>query len=141
VVAHLLAVPARADAQEHTSAGERVERGDLLRRLEHVPLREKRHRRAEGQRGRRRRRRRQRDERIEGAVIDVRQLAAARPRRLTADGDVRVLREQQRLEAALLQGPGEDIRADALGGHEGVDTELHATPPVRPARYPIACSV
>ena len=60
----------------------------------------------------------------------LRQLAAGRVRRLAARRDVRVLREPQRLEAALLAGAREVVGADGVVGREDGDAELHASTPL-----------
>ena len=125
VVAHLLAVPADADAEGEPPVGHHVEAGDLLRGVDDVALRQERDPGAEHQPRRHRGDRGQRDERVQRPVVAPRQLAAFGPRRLPADRDVGVLGDEERVEPALLQGAPEHVGPDAVVGDERGDSEPH----------------
>jgi hypothetical protein len=62
---------------------------------------------------------------VKGPVVPARQLSAAGPRGLSAEGDVGVLGDEQRVEATLFDRCGEGSRHDPLVGHECRDTEFH----------------
>src|SRR5690606_30399300 len=109
--------------------GDQVEGGDLLGQQDRVALDDQRDAGADAQPlgdggggG-------QRDEGVERPVVRLRQLSPAGPRRLPLDRDVRVLRQEQRPETALLQGPPQRRRRDPVIGHERRNTEFHCTPP------------
>ena len=126
VVLHLLAVPTRADAEQEAPAGQSVDARDLLRRDDRVALDHEadagREQQALGGGGRRR----ERDERVVRVAVLRRQLAAARVGRGAVHRDVRVLGEEQRLEAALLHHPRERPRLDGVVGWEHRDSVAHA---------------
>src|SRR5204863_7596839 len=67
----------------------------------------------------------QRHERVVRAPVLLRQLAPARPRRLARGRYVRVLGEEQRLEAGVLGRAGELGRVDRRVGGEGDEAEVH----------------
>ena len=77
-------------------------------------------------------RRRGGHEQVVGVRVLAWELAAARPRALTACGDVRVLGEEQRLEAMLLDHPSELAGSDAVMRWEVADSEFHVMDPTRP---------
>jgi hypothetical protein len=106
VIGHLLAVPAGADAEQEASARDVVERRHLLGESDRVALDDEADAGADQEPLGRRGGRSERDEGVEEAVIPARKLFAAGPRRAPARGDVGVLREEERLEAALLGGTG-----------------------------------
>ena len=110
-LAHLLAVPAAADAELEAPAGEEVERGDLLGGGDRVALDDQADAGADPQLRRGLRDGGQRHERVVRVPVLLRQLAAARVRRVAGDRDVRVLGEEQRLEAGVLGGSAELARA------------------------------
>ncbi len=118
VVGGLLDVPAVADAERETAAGEVVERGGLLRQVDGVVLGDQRDAGAEGQplgdggglpEG---------HEGVECPAVLVRQLAARRVRGVPADGDVGVLGQVQPGESALLQLARDPDRRDRPVGEE-----------------------
>ena len=125
VVAHLLEVPAGADAELEAPAGEVVERGGLVGQGDRVALDDQRDAGADPQALGGRRDRAQRHERIERVRVLARQLVAARPRALAAGGDVRVLGDEERLEAGVLGGAAERDGRDGLVGDEHRQAELH----------------
>ena len=65
------------------------------------------------------------DERIVGVGVALGQLAAARERRLAAERNVGVLGHEQRIEAALLERPGQLGDVDAVVGGKIESTDLH----------------
>jgi len=73
----------------------------------------------------------QRDERVVGVRIAPRQFAAAGKRALAADRDVRVLRHEQRFEAALLDRGGQLGDIDAVIDREIENADLHVVTPVK----------
>ncbi len=110
VVAHLLAVPAGADAEQEAPAREPVERGDLLGGHDRIALDHQADAGAQLDALGRGRRERQRHERVQRVAVLGRQHVAARVGRLAADRDVRVLGDEQRVERPLLDQPGERRR-------------------------------
>src|SRR5207244_7647056 len=100
-------VPAAADAEEDTAAGQPVERGDLLGRRDRIALDDEADAGAELEAPGRPGRRHQRDEGIVGRPVVAGKLASAGPGAPPARGDVRVLREPTRIDAALLELPPE----------------------------------
>ena len=128
VVGHLLAVPAAADAEQEAAAGEEVDGGDLLGGDDGVPLDDEADARPEqepfgagGQRP-------EDHEGIGGAAELVGDAVAAGGDGLGEGGDVGVLGDEQRLEAAVLQRPAEGPDVDAVPGGEGADAEPHEAP-------------
>ena len=129
VVAHLLEVPAGADAEQHPPAGEPVDARHLLRGHDRVALDHQADPGAEPDPlGRRAAAIRATNGSWVRAVL-ARQLAADRVRGLAAGRDVGVVGEEQRLEGALLDHPRQGRRVDALVGGEVADRELHAPEP------------
>jgi hypothetical protein len=125
VVAHLLAVPARADAELEPPAGEMVDRGDFLGGDDRVALHDEADPAADPQPRRAHHGRRHRDEEVQGVDVASRQGAVAdRERRLAARGDVRVLGEEERLVATLLDQAGERSRIDGVVRREHRDAGL-----------------
>jgi len=126
VVRHLLRVPAGAHAEEEAAVRDAVERGDVLGGLDRVAL----HDEADPGRDTQARRHRggggERHEGLVGVVVHLRELGAAGPRRAALDGDVRVLGDPERLEAARLEltrevggldrGVGEEDRGAVVQG-------------------------
>ncbi len=125
VVAHLLAVPARADPELEPPAGQMVDRRDLLGSDDRIALDHQADAAADPQRRGRLRRGGQRDEQVVGVAVLARQLAAARVRALAAGGDVGVLGEEQRLVAVLLDQAGDRPGGDRVGRGEVSDSEFH----------------
>ena len=70
------------------------------------------------------------DERVQRAVVDRRQLAAHRVRRLATCRYVRVLGDDERVETPLLDRPCQRYGVDAVVGHECGDPELHEPLPI-----------
>ena len=136
VVAHLLPVPADADAEGDPPVGDQVEAGDLLRGVDDVALRQQHDPGAEHQPRGHRGDRAQRDERVQRPVVPPRQLATGRVRRLPADRDVGVLGDEQRVETPLLQRAPQHVRPDALVGDERGDPEPHRVSHTRPSPAP-----
>src|SRR5215211_6222323 len=68
----------------------------------------------------------ERDEGIQSPVVPSRQLSTPGPRSLSAEGNVGVLGNKQRVEAALFDRSGQGSRRDSFVGYERRDTELHA---------------
>src|SRR5436190_12461033 len=102
VILHLLDVPAGSHAEEEPAAGEAIERGDLLRGDDRVALDDEADAGGEEYALGRGGRRGQRDERVVGVAVLPRELPARGIVGATDCRDVRVLREEQRLEAPLL---------------------------------------
>ena len=125
VIAHLLEVPAGADAEQEPPAREAVERGDLLRRADRIALDQQADRGADPDPLRRVGHRGESHERVVDPPVLARQLPARRVGRLAARRDVGVLGDEDRLEAALLRHPGERGRLDRLVGREVGDAEVH----------------
>ena len=125
VVAHLLEVPAGADAELEAPAREVVERGGLVGQRDRVALDDQRDAGADAQALGGGRDRAERDERVERVRVLARQLVAARPRALAAGGDVRVLGDEDRVEAGVLGGAAERDGRDRLVGDEHRQAELH----------------
>ena len=65
-------------------------------------------------------------EQVVGVRVLARSSRAARPRALTARRDVRVLGEEQRLEAMLLEHPRELAGSDTVVRWEVTDSEFHS---------------
>src|SRR5438445_4863286 len=128
VVLHLLGVPAAADAEEEATARQPVEGGDLLGRGDRVALDDEADAGAELQAPGRRGRRHERDEGVVGRPVVSREGAPARPGAAPARGDVRVLREPHRLEAALLERPGELVGGNRVLGRKHDDAVVHESP-------------
>lgn len=55
---------------------------------------------------------------VKGPVVPARQLSAAGPRGLSAEGDVGVLGDEQRVEATLFDRSGQGSWRDSFVGHE-----------------------
>ena len=125
VVAHLLEVPAGPDAELEAPAGEVVERGRLVGEHDRVALDDQRDAGADAQALGRGGDRAERDERVERVRVLARQLVAARPRALAAGRDVRVLGDEDRVEAGVLGGAAERDGRDRLVGDEHRQAELH----------------
>jgi hypothetical protein len=121
VVLHLVDVPAEPDAEGGAATGEVVEGGDGLGGHDRVALGDEEDAGAEAEGGRRGRGRGEGDEGIEGAAVLVGQVVVGRrrPRRAATRRDVGVLREPQRVEAALLERPGELDQGHRKVGREG----------------------
>ncbi len=119
MVLHLLPVPADTDPEHGSARGDKVEGGHLLGRDDRVPLGHQCDAGAQqdplGHRGGRA----ERDERVEGAVVDLRQLTTGRVRRAAVHRDVGVLGDEQGVERSLLDGAPERGGRDALVGDEG----------------------
>src|SRR5439155_6330448 len=96
-----------ADAEEASAAGQPVERGDLLGRRDRIALDDEADAGPELEAPGRPGRHHQRDERVVGRPVVAGKLAAAGPGAPPARGDVRVLREPHRFEAAFLELPRE----------------------------------
>src|SRR5829696_296849 len=125
VVAHLLQVPAGADAEQHPAAGEAVHGRDLLGSRDRVAFDQQADRGADldplGRRGHAH----QRDERVVDAEILTGQLATRRVSRVAAERDVRVLGDEYGLETALLRHAGELAGLDGVVGREVGNAEVH----------------
>src|SRR5262249_59779368 len=72
---------------------------------------------------------RQTDERVVGMRIALGQLAAGGERRLAAERNVRVLRDEQRIKTAILERPRELGDVDAVVDREVESTDTHCDPP------------
>ena len=106
VVRQFRHVPPVSHAEREPAAGDEVERGDCLRQRDRVMLGDERYAGPDlevGLRGDDRKR----DVRVERPAVAFREVAAARVGRLGADRDVGVLRQQDRVEAALGGRAGE----------------------------------
>ena len=120
-------VPSEADAEHEAPARLRVEGGDRLGRHDRLALRDEADARTDDETVGDRGGHPQRDERIERALVLLREFVVARGRRRAATRrDVRVLGEVQRRETAILDGARELDHADRLVGREHGDPELHA---------------
>ena len=120
VVVHLLEVPAGADAEQEAPGRELVEGRHRLRQHDRVVFDDQRDGGADVERGGGRGGAHQRDEGVVGVRVLAGQLAARGVRRDAGRGDVGVLGEEQRLEAALLGRVRQLGRGDGvLGGEEG----------------------
>src|SRR5262249_22757015 len=124
VVPQFLEYPTRADTELHPPVRQDVERRDLLRRDQRIPLGDQRHRGTEGQPGGGLRRSGQRHE----AVHAVLELRGPRGDVVVLRGDRRdmgVVGVEQRLEAAVLQQRRELTGPDGVPGGEHNKPELH----------------
>ena len=117
VVRHLLDVPAGSDPEQEPSAGEHIDRGDLLGGDDRVALDDQADPGGDlqplgGDCGSA-----QRYERVERAAVLRGQLSAGGIRGATTRRDMGVLREEQRLKTALLRHPSELVGpcASSLG--------------------------
>jgi hypothetical protein len=102
-----------------------IETGHRLRGHDRVALRHQADAGAELERFRDPRRERKRDEGVVRVPILLRQVTTARPRGLPARRDMRVLGQEQRLEAALFQCGGQLVHSDAVIGGEDEDADMH----------------
>jgi hypothetical protein len=134
VAAHdrrLLAMPARADAEEEPAAAEEIERRDLLREQERVALRHERDAGAELHLRRHTRRASQSDERVDEMRVRLGDDAVGRAREAAraVDRHDRVLGAPQRLEAQALGDPRDERWIDAVRGKRDGDADVHGRPP------------
>ena len=127
VVGHLLLVPTCADAEQEAAVGKMVEAGDLFGGLDRVALNYEANAGGNLEVLRREGRGCQRDEGVERMPVVLGQLAAAGPRTLTADRDVGMLGDPQRLESGTLDQGRELGHGDAVIGRKNRDGELHMT--------------
>ena len=126
VVGHLLAVPAEADPEDEAPCREPVQRGRRLRRGDGVALGDQRDPGAQRDRLGHLGGSRQHDERVERAAVLVGELGVARGRgRATADRDVRVLGQVERVESPRLGLDGELDRVHRPVGGEHRDPVAH----------------
>ena len=132
VVGHLLAVPARPDAELEPPAGQVVDAGRLLRGDDRVALDHQADARPDPQPRGSRRRRGQRDEQVERVDIALRQRLAARIGRVL-DRHVGVLGEEQRLVSAFLGQPGDVAGPDRVMGGKDRYAEFHSDHCPQPA--------
>src|SRR6184192_3727222 len=114
VVRHLLDVPPGADAENGATVGEGVEARDLFGEHDRIALDDEVDTGGEPELLRRSGRERERDERVVRAIVLAWQIAARGVRRLARGRDVRVLGEEQRLEATLLGRTGNLVGADRI---------------------------
>ena len=120
VVLHFLAVPAGADADDGATVRDRVQGRDFLGQRDGIALDHEADPGAQtysfsGGRGRA-----EGNERIVGAPIHLGQFATTRKRGRATGRYVGVFREEQAVQAALLDGPGDLDRADSgVGGEHG----------------------
>ncbi len=129
MVLHLFQVPAAADAEQEPAAGDEVDAGHLLGQSDGVALDHQTYPRPDAQAFRGGGCWAQGDEGVQGLGVVPRQLSPAGPRGAPAGGDVGVLREEERFEAALLHGPGQFRGSDGVVGGGHGDAELHMPPP------------
>jgi hypothetical protein len=126
VGAQLAVVPARADADDHAAARERVQARDRLGGHDRLVLGGEQDRRAERQPFGRARDHGEGDDRVGHPRVRtpllVRQLVRTRHR------EVGVLADEQRVEPALLQRAPEVGGVDALAGEVVPETGLHLFP-------------
>ena len=125
VVLHLLGVPPRPDAELEAPAGQQVEGRALLGEHDGIALGEQRDRGTDAKRLRRRGGVGESDEGVDGVLVLLRQLRAARPRAPAAGGDVGVLGHEERFESAVLALAGELVDADGVVGGELGDAYVH----------------
>ena len=116
VVAHLLAIPACADAELETPAGEMIDRGDLLGGGDRVALHDQADAAADAEPRRRSGGGGEGDEQVVGVEVLRGELFAPGPGRLAAGRDVRVLGEEQRLVSAFLHQSCDRARAESVVG-------------------------
>jgi hypothetical protein len=95
VVAHFFTAPACAHPEDHPAAGYQVQAGDLLGRVDHIPLDQQGHPSPQQQVTGDRCCRRQRDEWVERTVIHPWQLAARGKRRHLPHWNVAVLVQEE----------------------------------------------
>ena len=127
VVLGLVGVPTEAHTEHEPTTRLLVERRDRLRGDDRLPLRDETDAGADDEPLRDRSRDAERDERVERVLVLVGELrVAGRGRRDPARRDVRVLREVQRVQAAVLDRARELRHADRLVRCEHRDAELHA---------------
>ena len=128
MVLHLLAVPAGADPEEDPAAREVVEARDLLRADDGVALDHQADSGPDEDSLGYGRHLCERHEWVVGMAVVVRKVAAAGIRSLPAGGDVRVLGEQEALEAVLLRQPPELGGRDRVVRREHRQADLHLAP-------------
>ena len=132
MVAHLLAVPAGSDAELEPSAREVVDARHGLRGDDRVVLGHKADPAPDAELRRRSRRGRQGDELVVAMPVLGRQVRSTRAPALAARRDVRVLGEEQALEAVLLHQPPELCGRDGVVRREHRQADLH----IAPLRFP-----
>ena len=126
VVAHLLPVPAGADAELQPAAGEVVDARDLLGGDDRVALDDEADAAADPQVRRRGGRRRQRDEQVVGVRVLARQLAAAARRASRGWRGCACARRSRAPRAVLLDEAGDLAGAGRVVGGEVADAGVHA---------------
>jgi len=126
VVAHLLAIPTGSDTKLKAPAGEMVYGRDLFGGDDRVPLDDQADAAADTKRRCGLSGSRQRDEQVIGVAVFTRQLPAAGPRALAAGRDMRVLGEEQRLVAVLLNQASNGSRSEGVVRREVSDSEIDA---------------
>jgi hypothetical protein len=125
VVFHFFCIPTTANAEEHAPARQVIEARDFLGQRDRITLDDEADAGAEPQLRGHRRRHGERDERIVTVPVLLGQRTAAGPRALAAGGDVRVLGNPQRFEAAGLDGAGELVGTDRVVGRKHHHAVLH----------------
>ena len=128
VVDHLLAVPARADAEVHPPAGEVVEAGDLLRRDDRIALGDEADAAPDPERRRRRQRHRHRDEQVVRVRVLARQRRRALASRSTASPGSPGCACARRTSASGGRGPRRAARARRAGPRRGWGSRRHLRP-------------
>ena len=126
MVGHLFAVPAGADPEHEAAVRDAVHRRDFLGERDRVALDHQTDAGAETDPFRHRRAGAERDERVVRVRVVLRQIATAGERRLAAGRDVRMFREEQRVEAALFDRTGEFDRLNRIVRWKHRDTEMRA---------------
>src|SRR4051812_13132899 len=127
VIQHLLAVPAGAHAKQEPSAGELVERCDLLGGRDWIALDDEADTGADQQALRGGRSGRERDKGIVRVRVLARKLAARRVWGLPLRRDVRVLGKEKRLEAARLRHSRDLGRGDGVVRRKHHHAEVHGS--------------
>jgi len=118
-----------ADTEKKAPLGYLVDAGDGLGGLDRVALRHQADAGADleprGDGGSRT----QHDEWVHDVVVSLRQVAALRPGRGARQGDVAVLGQPERLEAAILQRPRQLGRRNRVVRDEHGDADVHDSAP------------
>ena len=129
VVSKLLLVPAVADTEQEASPGQMIERRNLLGQPDRIPLGHEGDAGANPQRGGRCRHRGEGHELVVAPPVEVgkwRCPCPTTPGGGPAGGNVRVLREPQRLEASLLGFSAQFDGLNGLVGREDHEAIAHA---------------